>query len=343
MKMLDHKRPVALERGKILFEDPGMRALERTIVRLAGAPVSVLVLGETGAGKDVVAGMLHEFSPRANRPFLALNCASLPEALLESELFGHERGAFTGAVASKPGLLEGADGGSVFLDEVGDLPLSLQAKLLRVVETREVTRLGALKPRAIDVRFIAATNHELARDVAEGRFRRDLYYRLNSVTLTVPPLRDRPCEIEPLARLFLEEACIHFEAGDIRFSVDAIAALCAHSWPGNVRELKSTVERAALLACGRCIEPADLQFCLADEEPISRSIARSEATYGTADERARIMRALDECGGNQSRAAKLIGMPRRTLVRKIALLGLPRPREKTYFFARDEMDVRCAE
>ncbi len=321
-----------LRRGKVVFEDPTMKALEQSVRRVAPASVNVLVLGETGAGKDIVASMLHELSTRAEQPFLRLNCASVPEALLESELFGHERGAFTGAATSKPGLLEAADGGTVFLDEVGDLPLALQAKLLRVIESKEITRLGALKPKAVDVRFVAATNRDLAQQVADGRFRQDFFYRLNSVTLHVPPLRERPTEIEPLAHLFLDEARSRFDISDIRFSGAALSALVSHAWPGNVRELKSAVERAALLAKTTVIEPNDLG--LAPDTPAGPSRRETLATeVGELSpmnqaERDRISRALEECGGNQSRAAKLLDMSRRTLVRKIAQLGLPRPREK---------------
>jgi two-component system response regulator AtoC len=330
--ILSADAPRTLVRGKVLLEHPSMKELEQTVVRVAKTSVSVLVLGETGAGKDVIASMLHELSGRADGPFFALNCASLPEQLLESELFGYERGAFTGATASKPGLLESADGGTVFLDEIGDLPLSLQAKLLRVIESREVTRLGSLKPRTIDVRFVAATNHDLAKRVADGRFRQDVFYRLNSVTLNVPPLRDRQSEIEPLARLFLENARERFEMDEIRFSAAAIAALTSHGWPGNVRELKSAVERAALLANARVIEPNDLGLPASDADsggapPRYASATQIDELSTSPDlERERIIRALEDCGGNQSRAAKLLGVSRRTLVRRIAQLGLPRPR-----------------
>jgi DNA-binding NtrC family response regulator len=326
--------PTTLARGKIVLEDPAMKELEDTVLRVARTPVSVLVLGETGAGKDVVAAMLHERSQRAAHPFLALNCASLPESLLESELFGYERGAFTGALAAKPGLFEVADGGTVFLDEVGDLPISLQAKLLRVIESQEVARLGAVKARSIDVRFVAATNRDLLRHVSEGRFRQDLYYRLNGVTLRVPPLRERSSEIEPLARLFLNGARERFETRELGFTAAALEALRAHAWPGNLRELKSAVERGAILARGSLIEPADLGFPAAggDSAPppprfSSLALAPELATLPDV-ERERIIRALEGCGGNQSRAATMLGMSRRTLVRRISQLGLPRPREK---------------
>jgi two-component system, NtrC family, response regulator AtoC len=332
---------VRLQRGEIIVRDPSMQALKQTLERIAAAPVSLLVLGETGVGKDVVASMVHELSPRARKPFVRLNCASLPEGLLESELFGHERGAFTGAVEAKTGLLEAADGGTVFLDEIGDLALPLQAKLLRAIESCEITRVGGVRPRRIDVRFVAATNSDLVADMKEKKFRPDLYHRLNGVTVTVPPLRDRRVEIEPLARHFLADACARFGIARAELSLASIAALHAHPWPGNVRELRNVVERAVLLASGIVLEPHHLGLAPAegggDQEsgrdavvrevgepvgtvPIASGIARSERLF--------IEDALVKVGGNQSRAADLLGIPRRTLVRKIKQLGLPRPRKR---------------
>jgi hypothetical protein len=241
--LLTREAPVELDRGTVVFQTPAMVALKRTLIRVAPAAVNVLVLGETGAGKDIVASLLHELSPRAGHRLVGFNCASFPEPLLESELFGHERGAFTGAVSPKPGLLETADGGTVFLDEVGELPASMQAKLLRAIESREVTRLGGLAPRRIDVRFVAATNRDLEAEVAAGRFRRDLFFRLNTVTVTVPPLRERRSEIEPLARLFLASARSRFNLPALDFAPAAMDALEAHTWPGNVRELRNAIER----------------------------------------------------------------------------------------------------
>ena len=323
--LIDSCRPVTLERGTIILREAVMTALNRTLTRVAAAPINVLVLGETGAGKDVVASMLHELSPRKGKPFVSLNCASLPEALLESELFGHEKGAFTGAVGIKPGLLETAEGGSIFLDEIGDLPLSLQAKLLRVIEAHQLTRLGATRPRQLDVRFIAATNRDLPREVEAGRFRQDLFYRLNAMTVTVPPLRERPTEIEPLARLFADDACKRFGMPAKALSAAAIAALKDHSWPGNVRELRNTVERAVLLCAGPIVEPSHLGPLVTVPAPRSNTPA---APQSPTSERARIERALAEAGGNQSRAAEALGIPRRTLVRKIARLGVPRPKTR---------------
>ena len=320
---------VALRRGSVVLMDPAMRALGRDVSRVAAARVNVLILGETGVGKDVVACMLHELSPRSQEPFLSVNCASLPEALLESELFGYERGAFTGAVASKPGLLEAADRGAVFLDEIADLPFVLQAKLLRVIESQEVLRLGSLKPRPIDVRFLAATHRDLSSEVSNGRFREDLYHRLACIELRVPPLRDRPSEIEPLAELFLRGARERFGIPVGPLSWQALAALKGHPFPGNIRELKNLVERAALLSGGCPIEVCHLALPLARTADASTREARVEAPAhldGTGSERDRIASALNACGGNQSRAAGALGMSRRTLVRKIAQLGLPRPR-----------------
>jgi transcriptional regulator with AAA-type ATPase domain len=326
--LLAFEAPLTLSRGRVVVIDPVMKELERKIARVAPTPVNVLILGETGTGKDVVASMLHEFSGRSETPFIGINCASLPGELLESELFGHERGAFTGAVTARAGLLEAADGGTLFLDEIGDLPASLQAKLLRVLETRELTRLGSSKPRKIDVRFVAATNSDLASEVQAGRFRRDLYYRLNTITLELPALRDRPSEIVPLARLFHANACERFQIPVVPFGAAAIEALEDYAWPGNVRELRNAIERAVLVAEGE-VEPYHLGIpaCGSDLPSLSPEEDASDPASDDDSERERITRALETCGGNQSRAAKLLGMARRTLVRRIVQLGLPRPRD----------------
>lgn len=227
-----------------------MKRLGRLTRLVAASGLSVILLGETGVGKEVVAERLHGASPRASGPFVRLNCAALPETLLESELFGHERGAFTGAAKSKPGLLEVASGGSVFLDEVADLPTPTQAKLLRVLESREVLPVGGLHPRPIDVRFIAAANRDLRQLVEQGLFRRDLYFRLNGITLEIPPLRERVDEIPGLAQEFLAGACAKAGVEVPPLSRRAIEALTRHRWTGNVRELRNTVERALVLSEG---------------------------------------------------------------------------------------------
>jgi two-component system response regulator AtoC len=304
-----------------------MQALHETVRRVAPADVNVLVLGETGAGKDVVATLLHAFSGRAARSLVTINCACLSENMLESELFGYERGAFTGAVSPKPGLLEEADGGTLFLDELGELAPRLQAKLLRAIDTGSVTRLGAVRPRAVDVRFVAATNHDLEADVANGRFRRDLFYRLNGVSFVVPPLRERPGDVEPLALAFLQAACRRFGVPERRLSLEALGVLLAHSWPGNVRELKHVLERAALLATTPVIRSSDLGLARrAAESGQFAAIQAPSSEPETSVAQSEIAQALAACGGNQSRAAKLLGISRRTIVRRIAESSMPRPR-----------------
>src|SRR5580692_3717585 len=221
--------------------------------RAAAGTINVLITGETGVGKELLAETVHRASPRRDGPYVCLNCAALSETLLESELFGHERGAFTGAVAAKPGLLETAAGGSLFLDEVGELPLATQAKLLRVIETREVTRLGSVKPRRIDVRFIAATNRELEAEVKRGTFRQDLYFRFNGITLTIPPLRMRVGEIRHLVELFARQICRDLGRAIPVVPPPIFALLESYAWPGNIRELKNMVERAVLLSAGPII------------------------------------------------------------------------------------------
>ena len=317
------------DRGPVVLRGPAMAAIHRTLKRIAPARVSLLILGETGVGKDLVASMAHEMSPRAAQPFVRLNCASLPEHLIESQLFGHERGAFTGAISTATGLLEAADGGTIFLDEIGELSPALQPKLLRAIESSEIVRVGGVRPRPIDVRFIAATNRDLAADVAAGRFRRDLFHRLNCVTVTVPALRDRRDEIAPLARRFLASACARFELPQAHLSSDSVGALEEHDWPGNVRELRNVIERAALIATGPFIEPVDLHLLpTADGGSAPTETSVAAGARDVTDERTRIEAALQRCGGNQSRAAELLGIPRRTLVRRIAKLGFTRPRKE---------------
>ncbi|MBA3392886.1 MAG: sigma 54-interacting transcriptional regulator, partial [Deltaproteobacteria bacterium] len=253
----------------IVVRDPQMIALHQMIDRVAGSDVTVLLLGETGVGKEVIAETLHQRSPRADGPLVRINCAALPEQLLEGELFGHERGAFTGADKAKAGLIESAEGGTLFLDEVGEIPLSTQVKLLRVLEERKVLRLGARSPTAVDVRIIAATNRDLEADVAAGTFRQDLFFRLHVFPLEIPPLRDRASEIEPLAAVFIASLCeqMHRRSRP-RLSASAVAALQAYAWPGNIRELRNVVHRALLLCHGDVISDAHLPL-----ERMGRTIA----------------------------------------------------------------------
>ena len=287
--------------------------------RLARSDLPVLVSGETGTGKELACRALHEWSPRAKGPFVSVNCAALTESLIESELFGHRRGAFTGADRDRAGLFESAAGGTLFLDEIGELPLGAQAKLLRAVETRTVTRVGDTEPINVDVRFVAATNRDLATEVAEGRFRRDLYFRLSAAIVTLPPLRDRPREIPILARVFLECARERLQNAPSTLSDATLRHLLAHPLPGNVRELAHMIEYAATVALQDVVEPWHLPAVA------SRAVAQSEPSpfRPIADEvadleRRRMQEALDAADGNQSRAAELIGMPRRTFVTKLA-------------------------
>ncbi|HVU52513.1 MAG TPA: sigma 54-interacting transcriptional regulator [Polyangia bacterium] len=308
-----------------------MRRLYALAARAAAGAIGVVILGETGVGKDVLARFVHDASPRAARPFVSVNCAALSESLLESELFGHERGAFTGAGAAKEGLLETAPGGTVFLDEVGELPPATQAKLLRVVETREVLRVGGVRARKIDVRFVAATNRDLEAEVARGAFRRDLYFRLNGMTLTIPPLRERPGDLPLLARAFVK--ALAAGAGRRRapaLSEGALGVLAAHAWPGNVRELRNVVERALLLCDGDAITEAHLpteSFVAPSAAPAATAGALAAHTDPRHGERARILAALAACAGNQSRAARKLGISRKVLIARLDAYGVARPRK----------------
>ncbi len=304
-----------------VFASAAMKKLLALVDRIAGSHLSVLLVGETGVGKDVVARIVHQRSARRTGPFVPINCAALPEQLIEAELFGHERGAFTGATITKPGLLETASNGTAFLDEIGELPLAQQGKLLRVLEAGELQRVGALKPRSVDVRFVAATNRDLGREIDGGSFRRDLYFRLAGMTLVVPPLRDRREDIEPLSRYFAARAARTNGRPAPVISSEVFALLEGHPFPGNVRELRNVIERAVALAGVGPIEAEHL-----DLEPQSgtlRAIPASEPYRD--DERQRILEALARCAGNQTRAAELLGVSRRTLVNRLDEYGLARP------------------
>ncbi len=307
----------------MVIASPAMKKLFELVDRIAVSPLSILLVGETGAGKDVVARAIHQRSPRSTGPFVAVNCAALPEQLIEAELFGHDRGAFTGATIAKPGLLETASTGTAFLDEIGELPFAQQGKLLRVLEAGEVQRIGALKPRPIDVRFVAATNRELAREIDAGSFRRDLFFRLAGMTLSIPPLRERREDILPLARHFAARAAKAIGRPSPEISSEALETLERHTFPGNVRELRNVIERAVALAGESPIGTEHLHL-----EPASSStIAAAPDTTdpGRKDERQRIIDALAQCAGNQTRAAEVLGISRRTLVNRLGEYGLARP------------------
>jgi two-component system response regulator AtoC len=298
---------------------PAIERAQRLLERVAPGDIAVLLTGETGVGKEVFAERLHAKSKRAGKPLLRLNCGGFTETLLDSELFGHEKGSFTGADKAKPGLLENADGGSVFLDEIGELPLGMQARLLRVLQDKKVQRVGALEPRAIDVRFMSATNRDLSQEVTAGRFRQDLYYRLNGVTIWIPPLRERIAEIAPFAKQFLAEA-----NPALKIARGTLARLENHDWPGNIRELRNVIERAALIAHGDEITEEDLQLApAAVEAPSSSGSLHADVD---ALEKRRILAALEACGGNQTRAAQKLGISRGTLVSRLKQYGITRPR-----------------
>jgi len=293
--------------------------------RAAESKSTVLLIGESGTGKEVLAHSIHTWSPRAARPFIPVNCVALSEDLLESELFGHEKGAFTGAHHQKPGKFELANRGSVFLDEVGDLREPLQAKLLRVLQEHEFERVGGTKPIRVDIRVIAATNRELESAVKAGRFREDLYYRLNVVRLHIPPLRDRLEDVPLLAEYFLHKYCAETGKGISGFSAEAMDRLRRHDWPGNVRELENAVERAVVLGNGPEIRVNDLAIGLPSAGTTLRgshpqtAAQPVEAFHATVErfKRELIERALQATQGNQTRAAELLGLQRTYLSRLI--------------------------
>jgi transcriptional regulator with GAF, ATPase, and Fis domain len=326
---------------EIQIADRAMRRMMRELERIARSSLPVLVLGETGVGKEVAARAAHHFSGRRAGPFLPVNCAAVPEGLLSSTLFGHERGAFTGANRARPGLFEAARGGSIFFDEVGELDLALQASLLRALAEHRILPLGAATERSVDVRVIAATNRDLASEVAKGRFREDLYFRLCPATVVVPPLRKRPDDIPLLAAKFLAAARAELGETTARLSAAAMKALCNYGWPGNVRELKDAMHFAAasLDSDGVNVELEHLPAAAAGRARCPGSSATEPTRIGSptkfeplanetaALESMRIEQALEATGGNQSKAAELLSVPRRTFIAKMRRYGIaPRRR-----------------
>jgi len=301
-----------------LAADPRMQAVLATARRAAASEATVLLLGESGTGKEVLARAIHRWSPRADGPFVAVNCAALAESLLESELFGHEKGAFTGAHERRVGCLEAAHGGTLFLDELGDTSPALQAKLLRVLEQRAFERVGGARTIEVDLRVVAATNRDLKERVAAGAFREDLYYRLNVIALTVPPLRERPADVEALARHFVSELAREVKRPGLVLADDALARLRAHAWPGNVRELRNALERAVVLAEGERIEADDLP------EELGASLESAAGFHGRVEgfRRALLRDTLAESGGNQAEAARRLGLQRTYLARLVRRYGL---------------------
>ncbi len=346
-----------LVRARGRAEPTPMDRIRTLTSQVAASTVSVLFTGETGVGKELFAEQLHRLSGRGRAAFIKINCAAIPENLLESELFGHVRGAFTGADHARVGLIEAADGGTLFLDEIGEMALRLQATLLRVLEEGIVRPVGATEGRNVDVRFVCATNRSLLDEIEAGRFRQDLYYRIGAITVALPPLRERRGEIEGIARAFAALARGRVGRAGSIFSDEAIALIGSHRWDGNIRELRNAVERAVLLAGDGPVEPWHLGLSaprptttVDEAEPATRPIA---APVGLGDgggrppsrptlpsigadrladavaalERERILEALAQCGGNQTRAAKLLGLARNTLIARLDEYGLRRPRK----------------
>lgn len=294
-----------------------MRELLEVTSRLAPLETTILVTGETGVGKERIAKLLHDGSPRRTGAFVAVNCGAIAESLLESDLFGHVRGAFTGAAEERVGLFEAARGGTLFLDEVGDVSASMQLKLLRVLQERTVRRVGETRERAIDVRIVAATHRDLAVGVANGSFRRDLFYRLQVIELRVPPLRDRPDDILPLARALIGDAARRFARSVPELSPTAAERLMSHPWPGNVRELENAVERAVALARGTIIEASDLPL----DSQAARALVPEASDTLAAVERAHILAVLARNDGHRERTALQLGIGSATLYRKLKSYG----------------------
>ena len=290
---------------EIVSESPAMKRILDTAKRVARTDVTVLISGESGTGKELIARAIHAQSPRRRRPFVAINCGAIPEGLVESELFGHEKGSFTGAHVQRNGRLEMGDGGTVFLDEIGELTPLIQVKLLRVLQERQIERVGGREVIGLDIRVLAATNHDLRRAMAEGKFREDLYYRLAVVRIEIPPLRERADDLRAMATRFLERFCGEFQMRRRPFSGDAISAILNYAWPGNVRELENRIKRAILMATGRRITSADLEL---DQDAPAKHVSLKEARNSA--ERGALIEALQRAQGNVSRASKLAGLSR---------------------------------
>ncbi len=306
--------------GHIVSDDPKMKAVLELVGQVGPSKASVLITGESGTGKELIAEAIHVASPRAKQPFVRLHCAALAESLLESELFGHERGAFTGAVARREGRFKQADGGTLFLDEIGEIPLGTQVKLLRFLQEKAFERVGGNETLRVDVRIIAATNRDLSAQIRKGAFREDLFYRLNVVTIELPPLRERRGDIVPLATFFLRKYAAENGRSIERFSDEAMARISAYDWPGNVRELENVVERAVVLCDGPMVEPSHLPVTLLPHDvregppPIPGSTIADLERYA-------ILKTLEACGGSTSKAAMLLGVSTRKIQYKLHEYG----------------------
>ncbi|PZW49202.1 DNA-binding NtrC family response regulator [Humitalea rosea] len=317
--------------GSLIGTSPPFQAVLQGVAEVCASRATVLLQGESGTGKELVARAIHRNSPRRHKPFVALNCAAIPEALLESELFGHVKGAFSGAVAARQGRFAVADGGTLFLDEIGDMPLALQAKVLRAVQEQTFEPVGSSRTVTVDIRFIAATHQDLRRRVEQGAFREDLYYRLNVFPIQVPVLRDRIGDLEVLALHFLKRHAASMGKRLDGFSRAALAAMTAYAWPGNIRELQNCVERAVIVARGTGVEVTDLPPYLFERRPpIGQGVALGQAAGGAVNleaelariERALLTEALRTTGGVQARAAELLGITERSLWHRIKKLEI---------------------
>jgi DNA-binding NtrC family response regulator len=305
------------------IEGKSQRMLEvyKLVARVAPSTATVLVVGESGTGKELVARAIHNRSPRAAKPFVPVNCTALSESLLESELFGHARGAFTGAVAAKRGLFETANGGTLFLDEIGDMGPKMQAQILRVLQDGEMRPVGGTEAIRVDVRLVCATNRDLDAEVKSGRFREDLYFRINVVTVRMPPLRDRSGDIPILVRHFINKIARREGRAEASVSPEALDVLCHYGWPGNVRELENAIERAVAVAKGNVVLPSDLPVeVYGGAEVAPASIIEDRPTLGELEKRY-IALVLTECGGNKKKAAEKLGIDRRTLYRALERSG----------------------
>ncbi len=345
MSLLTHPQARELTKSVratvLVFKDPRSQELLNRIERLAPSEANALIIGETGTGKELVARHIHHLSRRGKAPFVAVNCGAFPETLVESELFGHEKGAFTGAATSKAGWFEAANGGTLFLDEIGDLPLNMQVKLLRVLQEREVVRLGSRTPIPINVRLVAATNVNLADAVVAGHFREDLFYRLHVATIRLPPLRERPGDILPLAEFFVNEHCQRLGYQRASLSPEAERKLLLHSWPGNIRELENAIHHALLVCRNQQVQPNDLQLVelrpsIERHELPAASGAVAEASLEAAlyalyeknlpdlyehIEEAIFRSAYHFCQGNQLQTGRLLGISRNIVRARLEKIG----------------------
>ncbi|MFO1418686.1 MAG: sigma-54 dependent transcriptional regulator [Methylotetracoccus sp.] len=308
----------------LIGQSPNFEALIRNARMIAATDVTVLIVGETGTGKEILANALQTQSPRIDKPFVALNCAALPETLAESELFGYRKGSFTGALSSQAGRLQAADGGTLFLDEVNSLPIHLQAKLLRFLESGEIQPIGETATQRVDVRVIAATNVDLHEKIGRGEFRRDLYYRLNVVPLEIPPLRDRGGDIQLLISHFMQQFAVAHNLPTPSFSKGALTCMCSYAWPGNVRELRNLCERLSILMAGRVIEEDNLPPEISNQLPQQKPLFHLPE-LGVDLEQVEvdlIRQALKRTNGNRSRSARLLGISRDTLLYRMQKYGI---------------------